>query len=51
MSLSDEAILCVQKLNKPRYFSKPGSLSDRAAKWDGLLRRIQDRLVQPRNLR
>ena len=31
MSLSDEAIECVQKLNKPRLFSKPGSQSDRAA--------------------
>ena len=31
MSLSDEATECVQKLNKPRYFSKFGSKSNRAA--------------------
>ena len=31
MSLSEEAIECVQKLNKPRLFSKPRSQSNRAA--------------------
>ena len=36
MFLSDEAIECMQKLNKPCWFSKPRPQSDRVAMGCGL---------------